>query len=100
MATFRLLTLGRLEIRSDSGPVDFPAGKPLGVLIRLAIGPEPPTRRELVQLFWPRSTEHRGLQSVRQAIWLIRKTLGDVILETDGTLELRPDVLTSDVVDL
>ena len=97
MPAHRLLTLGTLRVVDRSAQrLDFPAGKPLALLVRLAIGPEPPTRRELVQLLWSRSTVDRGLQSVRQALWLIRKTLGDDVLEADGIVRLRPGAVTSE----
>jgi DNA-binding SARP family transcriptional activator len=97
----RLLTLGTLAVLDESGrALDFPHGKPLALLIRLVVGPEPPTRRDLVHLLWSRSTMERGLQSVRQALWLIRKSLGEDVLESNDTVRLAPGALTSDVSDL
>ena len=97
----RLLTLGTLAVLDELGrPLDFPHGKPLAVLIRLLVGPEPPTRRDLVHLLWSRSTMERGLQSVRQALWLIRKAFGEDVLESNETVRLAPGAFTSDVSDL
>ena len=42
----------------------------------------------------------RGLQSVRQALWLLRKALGEDFLEASETVRINPGVLTSDVADL
>jgi DNA-binding SARP family transcriptional activator len=97
MAAHRLLTLGTLQVIDASGqPIDFPAGKPLALLIRLVVGPAAPTRRELAQLLWSRSSPERGLQSVRQALWLIRRTIGDCVVETEGHLTLRTDCIAND----
>lgn len=98
LADYYLQTMGNLAVNSKTGVVDFPIGKPLALLVRLVCCAEAPTRRELCQLLWPRATPERALQSVRQALWLIRRSLGDVII-TDGERVIVDSALISSDLD-
>lgn len=97
---YRLEILGTPRVVSldgDSSETLAP-GKPLALLSYLALKDRPVSREELSSLLWPNSQRHRRFQSVRQAVWLIRRTLGEEALAGDGLLEL-PDSASSDVSD-
>ena len=77
--------------------IEFPAGKTLALLAYLALHPSAPLREQLYHLLWADSSRDRGLQSVRQALWLIRHTFGESALGgRDGTA-LDRELIGSDV---
>lgn len=63
---------------------DLPAGKPYAVLCLLALARDPMTRDDLAAYLWPESTPERAKGSVRQALHVIRKTLGSEALSGEG----------------
>jgi len=79
--------------------VDFPSGKPLALLGYLAIEARPVDRDELGQLLWPTAPQGRSRHSVRQAIWLIRRTLGDEVLLGEDPVSISGEVLTCDILE-
>lgn len=95
---FLLRTLGspRVETR-DGDPVPFPEGKPLALLVYLAVERRPVRRSELAHLLWPGSTRDRGFQSLRQALWVIRKTLGEEVVQGTDPVEVSSEVLVTDL---
>jgi hypothetical protein len=80
-----------LIVDTRSGAIiDFPAGKTLALLTYLVVNNAPPLRDQLYHLLWADSPRDRGLQSVRQALWLIRHTFGEAALSgRDGTAHDR-----------
>lgn len=96
--TLHLRTLGALRIETASGEVvSFPEGKPLALLVYLAAERRPVRRGELAQIFWPRSPRDRAFQSLRQALWVIRRTLGDEVISGSDPLEVPRTVLRTDL---
>lgn len=95
---FLLRTLGspRVETR-DGDPVAFPEGKPLALLVYLAVERRPVRRSELAHLLWPGSTRDRGFQSLRQALWVIRKTLGEEVVQGTDPVEVSREALVTDL---
>ena len=57
--------------------MDFPIRKPMALLSYLVLEGGEVRRDELAQLLWPGSAPDRARHSVRQAIWLIRRKLGE-----------------------
>jgi DNA-binding SARP family transcriptional activator len=63
----------------------FGPGKPLAMLIYLSMRPERTTsRNHLTDLLWADSDLEHARQSLRQAIWQVRRKLGDQALVGDG----------------
>lgn len=93
---FFLRTLGPTGIESDAGPADLPPGKPFALLVHLAVEAHSVRRDDLARLLWPAVPRERGLQSVRQAVWLLRRTLGDAVIGADA-LEIDPAIVDVDV---
>ncbi len=80
----RLVLLGEPVIQTfDGSPVEFPVGKPLALLCFLTLEGRPVSRDELAGLLWPTSPPPRARHSVRQAIWMIRRELGEGAIEGD-----------------
>lgn len=95
---FLLRTLGKCRLARDDGePVSLAAGKPLALLVYLCVERRPVRRDELAGLLWPRSPRERGLQSVRQAVWLIRRELGDDAIAGNDPLEVPATVVGTDL---
>ena len=81
---YLLRTLGPSGIESGAGPADLPPGKPFALLVYLAVEARAVRRDDLARLLWPGVPRERGLQSVRQAVWLLRRTLGDAVIGADA----------------
>lgn len=79
----------------------LPAGKPYAVLCLLALHEEAVTRDDLVAYLWPHAVLERARGSVRQALHVIRRALGqDVLDENGGQLVLKPGYLSVDLARL
>ena len=93
----RLLTLGQTALEGVEG---IGAGKPLALLVYLAAAEAPVSRRELARVLWADVPGPRALDSVRQALWVIRGALGPEALEGDDSVSLAPGALACDLADL
>lgn len=94
----RLSLLGVPELRTENDDsVDFPLGKPLALLSYLVLEDREVRRDELAQLLWPDSVPDRARHSIRQAIWLIRRKLGEEVIEGDDPVRVSCNALSCDV---
>jgi DNA-binding SARP family transcriptional activator len=97
----RLVTLGQAALVSldESGTRStlLRPGKPLALLIYLALSPQRTASREhLVNLFWADVEPERGFRTLRQTIFQLRQLLGEDAIATLGrelclTLDLSSD---------
>jgi len=90
---FRLLTLGRIDLRDRAGvEVRSVLAQPkrLALLIYLALLPEPQmVRRDaLLPVFWPELDQERARGALRKAIHYLRRSLGDGVLIGRGDEEI------------
>lgn len=92
----RLLGFPRVET-ADGERSDLAPGKPLALLAYVSLAGEPPSRDELAVLLWPGSSRRRARGSLRQALWQLRKSLGEEIFAGDDPVRLAEDVLRTDV---
>lgn len=75
------------------------AGKPLALLTYLALGSTEASRDHLVDLLWANVPVERGRQSLRQALWQLRRRLGQgAVIQSGDRLRLAEPV-ASDVAD-
>jgi predicted ATPase/DNA-binding SARP family transcriptional activator len=77
--------LGRFEIQNDGKAVQLGSRPASALLAYLALtrGTKHP-REKLAGLFWPESTDQNARKNLRQALWRLRKSLGNDFLEIDG----------------
>ncbi|HKN65211.1 MAG TPA: hypothetical protein VJW73_02985, partial [Gemmatimonadaceae bacterium] len=101
----QLLTLGSIDLRSDTGePVRAVLAQPkrLGLLVYLALArPRGPQRRDqIVALFWPEQDSDHARNALSQAIFFLRRVLGpDTIANRNGdAIELSVDALWCDAI--
>lgn len=93
-----LSLLGSPQLQTPQGDLlDFPVGKPLALFSYLALEDREVRRDELARIFWPDSPPDRARHSVRQAIWLIRRKLGEEVIQGDDPVSISPDALSLDV---
>src|SRR5574338_1017099 len=96
-----LLTLGRVQLVGDAVDDRAPAGaqpKRLVLLAYLALSGSA-RRDSLLALFWPEVGEHDARRSLRQALFNLRRALGEnVIVGSGDELSLDPASLTCDAV--
>jgi DNA-binding SARP family transcriptional activator len=75
--TIRLLGQFRVEL-ADGEAVSFPTQSTAMILALLALRPgRPMNRATLAQWLWPDHDAQRGAANLRQALWRLRKALGD-----------------------
>ena len=95
---FCLVTLGQAGLVDDGGaPVEFPVGKPFGILAYLSLATEPVPRDDLAAVFWDRDDRSRARHSLRQALSFLRQRLGEDIFASDDPVALDRSVVESDV---
>ncbi len=80
----RARLLGALEVELDGAAIDSPAGhRPWAVFAYLALARSPVPRGELASRFWPDVLDQSARASLRSALWVLRRTLGEALL-VDG----------------
>ena len=96
---FHLSLLGRFELTGPNGVVDLPSKKLAGLLAYLACNaPRPQSREKLSALLWGSHFDAQAKQNLRQALFRLRKVLGDDALESDGeVISLNPAAVLCDV---
>jgi WD40 repeat protein/DNA-binding SARP family transcriptional activator len=116
MAGLYLSLLGPISLTLDDRPIEkFQTKRAQGLLIYLAVeqalGTQSHNREVLVELLWPGVTPDSGRSSLRQTLYLLRRTIEELapsqedgqvpLLLTDRTaVRINPDYpLSSDVAD-
>jgi DNA-binding SARP family transcriptional activator len=96
---FGLSLLGGFELIGPDGVVDLPSKKLAGLLAYLACtAPRPQPRERLSALFWGSHFDAQAKQNLRQALFRLRKVLGEDALESDGeVVSLNPAAVLCDV---
>ena len=99
---FRLSLLGRFELSGPDGPVDLPNKKLAGLLAYLACtAPTPQHREKLATLLWGSHFDAQARQNLRQALFRLRRVLGQDVLLSDGEeVSLTPDDIACDATEL
>ena len=98
-----LRTLGVVDLRIEGHPAQRPVvtqPKRLALLAYLAAAPLGASRRRdlVLAMFWPEHDAERGRAALRQATHVLRRTLGDDVIETrgDGELSASPFHISCD----
>ena len=96
---FSLSLLGRFKLTGPGGVIDLPSKKLAGLLTYLACtAPRPQRRETLSALLWGSHFDLQAKQNLRQALFRLRKVLGQNALEGDGeVVSLNPAAVLSDV---
>jgi DNA-binding SARP family transcriptional activator len=100
---YRLRLLGEPSgIDRADAAVNLASRKSLALLAYLALNQnQPPGRDRLVDLFWGERFEQQARQSLRQAVYGLRRTLDvegtNPIITTGETVSLEPALITVDV---
>ena len=76
--------LGRPKVSFEERSLRFGVRKALALLCYLAVEGGSHPRRELAELFWPRSDERRARTDLRSVLAKLRKTLGEDGARTDA----------------
>jgi TolB-like protein len=99
-AKFRLSLLGRVQLEGPDGPVDLPNKKLAGLLAYLACSaPNPQPRERVSALLWGSHFDAQAKQNLRQALFRLRKILGQDALQSDGeVVSLSAAAVACDVV--
>jgi DNA-binding SARP family transcriptional activator len=92
-----LNVIGPPSITLDGNPVALPLGKPFGMLCYLAVTGHAIRRDELAELLWPGVPRDKARASTRQALWILRKALGNECFASLDPVELAPDAVRTDV---
>src|SRR3954471_14072122 len=104
VSRLHLRLLGRFALASENagaGPLRI-ARKSRGLIAYLAMSPQQTaSREELATLLWGGCPDQQARQSLRQALALLRKTLGspDYFAATPATIQLQPGVWLTDFLE-
>jgi len=86
--------LGQFSLQLDGHTIEMPARPAQSLLAYLLLSPVPHRRERLAGLLWPDSSETNARRNLRQALWQIRRALGDradeFILVDEITLAFNP----------
>jgi len=98
--TLRCLGPPAVQVNGRDPPPDVVWRKHLALLAYLALSPDHTrTRAHLMGLLWGERAEEKARRSLNEAVRLLRATLGDGRLVTDGDrLQLNPEQLEIDVL--
>jgi DNA-binding SARP family transcriptional activator/predicted ATPase len=77
MSQLSIQVLGTPRIVLEDQAIDLGRRKALALLIYLAVTKEPHRRDRLSAFLWPDSDQGRAYAYLRQALWEIKRTLGD-----------------------
>src|SRR4029079_2313272 len=89
---FSLSLLGRVQRAGPDGPVDLPNKKLAGLLAYLACSaPRPQQREKLSALLWGSHFDAQAKQNLRQALFRLRKIVGQDALQGDGEIVVLSD---------
>lgn len=99
LCTYRLALLGRFALTGPGGRTEFSSKKAAGLLAFLACtAPKEQRRETLTDLLWGSHFEAQARQNLRQALYVIRRTLGHGAIVNNGQLvSLKPGVVECDV---
>ena len=99
---FRLSLLGRFELTGRDGPVELPSKKLAGLLAYLACtAPQPQPREKLAALLWGSHFDTQARQNLRQALFRLRRVLGQDVLHSDEEeVSLAPGAIDCDAARL
>ncbi len=90
-APLRLYLFGRFRLESDQGPILLSTRKIEALLAYLVLHPGPHSREKLAALLWGDFTDAQARASLRNALAVLRKQLGDNLLLSDrDTTQLNP----------
>ena len=85
-ATYRLQILGGFHLLGAEGEIIVPGAKERALLAYLVVThPKVHQREVLRELLWPSRFEAQGRQSLRQALYRLRKLLGSEVFITNDT---------------
>lgn len=94
----RIILMGEPRVMDPDGETLAPGkGKPLAVLTYLTCHPEGVRRSELASIFWPESPRQRARASVRQALWTLRRQLGEDLFNDDDPVVLTEGLVETDL---
>jgi DNA-binding SARP family transcriptional activator len=85
---------------ADGTPLDLPVGKPFALLVYLHLHGAPASRDTLGNLLWPDASRDRARGSLRQALWALRRALGEDLLLGDDPIQLASGRVNSDLQEL
>ncbi len=96
---YRLQVLGGFRLSRAGGEIMVPGAKERALLAYLAVTHPKVHRREaLRELLWASRFEAQGRQSLRQALYRLRKLLGsEVIVANDAEVSLDARQIASDI---
>ncbi len=97
--TFQLSLFGRFELSGPDGPVDLTSKKLAALLAFLACtAPRAHGRAKLMTLLWGSHFDAQARQNLRQALFRLRRVLGeDALISSGESVSLQPGVIACDV---
>ncbi|HEX8681874.1 MAG TPA: AAA family ATPase [Ardenticatenaceae bacterium] len=82
MSGIHLYLLGVPRFTRDGVAADLTVGKAVALLAYLAVTQTPQSRERLLDLLWPDSAPDAARKNLRNALWAIRRALGEEVLQS------------------
>ncbi|MBI5649226.1 MAG: AAA family ATPase [Chloroflexi bacterium] len=93
MVSPKLFFLGAPKFELGKKTIELASAKSIALLAILAIQREPQTRERVLGLLWAESSDDAARKNLRNALWAIRKALGEAaVMSVDDTLALGENV--------
>ena len=96
--------LGPPTLVHNGNPVSLPTKKAMAILAYLITSAKPVSREALATMFWPELDQQSSLNNLRQSLFNIKRTLGDVLhtstlQEVSVLLPKKSRVDTNELID-
>ncbi len=89
----QLRLFGAPQLLVGDRPAALSSAKALALLAYLALAAGPQPRERLIGLLWAESSGEAARKNLRNALWSIRRALGEAVVQTGGDrLELDPQL--------
>ncbi|MFZ0971476.1 MAG: hypothetical protein WAN22_04580, partial [Solirubrobacteraceae bacterium] len=88
----RARVIGALEVELNGTVIDSPVSqRPWAMFAYVALAPRPVPRADLASRFWPDVLDQSARASLRSALWVLRRQLGDALAVEGERVGLRAE---------
>src|SRR5690242_19401294 len=98
--SLRVHFLGQPHFERDDTLIEFTATKAIALLAFLVVSHGPQPRDRILAMLWPDSAGDAARKNLRNTLWLIRRALGDDVVNGEGDRVTLAESAWNDVREL